>query len=269
MTGPQDYAKRRFLIVDDKAFIRAVVRGMLIRLKAAEVIEAANGAQARGVLAARGSEIDCVICDWNMHPVTGLELLQGIRTGAIVRTPRSLCFVMLTGHASEAIVKAAIGLDVNAYLVKPVSFEKLIRTVNQALTQRIALRAADDYGQVAAVQVPDTARPEETEAPEWMKTRSSREAQFRDRITVIKRELLHRSIAGIMNSRRERIGAVEPGQVLAEDLFADADVLLAPAGTVITPALLAHFKAFAAEAGGDAHLWVGDAVPAPASARND
>lgn len=259
MTDPQDCAGRRFLIVDDKAFIRAVVRGMLIRRDAAEVIEAADGASARGALAARGSEIDCVICDWNMRPVSGLELLREIRMGAVAPAPRSLCFVMLTGHAGEAIVKAAIGLDVNAYLVKPASDEKLIRTITQALTQRIALRSAEDYAGVSVVQVPEAIRAAETAAPAWVTP--SGQAQFKNRITDIRRELLHRGVAGIMNSRRERICAVEPGQVLAEDLFADADVLVAPAGTVITPALLAHFRHIAA--GDEAHLWVGDAVPAP------
>lgn len=259
--APKTLTGRRFLVVDDKAFIRAVVRSMLLRAGAAEVIEAASGVQARVELTARGADIDCIICDWSMQPVSGLDVLQSLRCGAIAGVTRGLCFVMLTGHGAEGVVKAAIDLDVNAYLVKPPCYEKLVRIVAQALDQRIALRTDSADQAVTVTAVPDAIRAAETGAAGWI--RPPAQVQFKDRIAEIRRELLHRSMSGIMNSRRAPITAVEPGQVLAEDLFADADVLLAPAGTVITPDLLAYFRAFAADGADEAHLWVGDALPSP------
>lgn len=263
----------RFLIVDDKAFIRSVVRSMLERLAAAEVIEAPSGAAAREVLREggprRGPAIDCVVCDWNMAPINGLGLLRQIRAGEIPGVSRSLCFIMLTGHATEKVVKAAIDLDVNAYLVKPVSFEKLVGTVDQALAQRLVLRAQEHYESVDTGAVPDTFRTRETVPLPWMAMRPSRGPRFEEQILDLQRAVQGRAAASISNSRRAPVSAIQPGQILAEDIFAAADLLVAPAGTVITPALLAQFKAFAADAGEDAHLWVGDSEPVHGPALND
>ena len=75
---------------------------------------------------------DCIISDWNMAPVGGLELLQKVRSAQAPRTPADICFILLTGHADANVVNVAINLDVNAYLVKPVSYEKLIQSIDHA-----------------------------------------------------------------------------------------------------------------------------------------
>ena len=271
-----DYGHWRFLVVDDGAFIRANVRGMLERCRAREVFEAADGGQARQILArqvpgasplleqtlsqdlsqAIAQTINCIVCDWNMHPVGGLELLRQVRAGEIDGVARATCFIMLTGHASERVVKAAIALDVDAYLVKPASFEKLTRTIDAAMAQRIALRPAAEYAVLTAPpMLPSEIRP----AP-WMRWMAapSRRAQLQDQVARIRAAAASHSPGGIRNTRRELLDDVRPGLMLAEDLFADADLMVAPAGTVLSPTLLAHLKAFAAGAEDAAHLWVGD-----------
>ena len=249
---------RRFLIVDDQAFIRAMVRGMLVRLEAKDIVEAANGHQARQILGKAGSAIDCIICDWSMQPVGGLELLRQVRAGAIDGVARSTCFIMLTGHGGEQIVKAAIALDVNAYLVKPVSFEQLARTIGNAMAQRLVLKEPAAYGAVAEFGIPAAVRHAETTPAPWLQgmARPSRRSELDIQLAQIRSDT--KLADAIRNTRRALLDDVKPGLVLAEDLFADRDAMVAAAGTVISPALLAQLKVFAADADDAAYLWIAD-----------
>src|SRR5687767_14714460 len=106
------------MVADDKPFIRSIVQGMLLRLKVKGIMQACNGDQAIKLLRKHTHRVGCIISDWNMDPVGGLELLRTVRSGLIPGLPASTCFIMLTGHARENVVKAALALDVNAYLVK-------------------------------------------------------------------------------------------------------------------------------------------------------
>ena len=72
-----------------------------------------------------------------MKPINGLQLLQGIRLGVNAKIPREQPFIMLTGHSETDVVKAAISLDVQGYVVKPVAPEKLYHTIDKVLTRTI------------------------------------------------------------------------------------------------------------------------------------
>src|SRR5437868_5255096 len=110
----REYATLRVLVADDKAFIRSIVQNMLLRLRVKNIMQAANGEQAMKVLRKYNYRIGCIISDWNMDPIGGLELLRSVRCGDIPALPPETCFVMLTGHANETVVKAALALDVHA-----------------------------------------------------------------------------------------------------------------------------------------------------------
>jgi AmiR/NasT family two-component response regulator len=65
---------------------------------------------------------------------------------------------MLTGNAESDAVKAAIALDVHGYILKPISIEKLVTTIDMAFERSIKLKDAAHY---RAVELPDIQ--EETE----------------------------------------------------------------------------------------------------------
>ena len=108
------------LIVDDYGPMRRVLRSLLRQLGFADVDEAEDGAAALALL--RHRPYGLVISDWNMRPVTGLDLLREVRAD-----PRlaSLPFVMLTAESKTENVIAAREAGASSYVVKPFDAEIL------------------------------------------------------------------------------------------------------------------------------------------------
>lgn len=262
----------RVMIADDKPFIRSIVQGMLLRLKVQGVLQAANGEQAVKLLKKYADTVGCVISDWNMDPVGGLELLRTIRAGKIAGLPAGTCFILLTGHARESVIKAAVALDAHAYLVKPVSFEKLVKTLEAALAREIILRPAAYYADIADVEVPGMVKAAERHVPPWVTwiVKSPRRADLEERVKQIRQEvadLRNKAVNDdvedtgieITNMRRIAVEEIAPGCILAEDVYANDRDMLVASGTVLTANLLSRLKEIAADAGQEAKLWVGDA----------
>jgi two-component system, chemotaxis family, chemotaxis protein CheY len=61
---------------------------------------------------------DLVVSDWNIEPMSGIELLQHVREG--LRT-RSIPFVMVTAQGSEYYWKRALQEGATEFLFKPFS----------------------------------------------------------------------------------------------------------------------------------------------------
>ena len=93
----------RFLIVDDFATMRRVLRGVLREMKVDAVDEAADGVAALEKL--RGSEFDFVITDIGMPTMNGFELLRSIKKDERLR---HLPVLMVTAEAKkDDIVRCA------------------------------------------------------------------------------------------------------------------------------------------------------------------
>lgn len=265
----------RVLVADDKPFIRSIVQNMLLRLKVKNIFLASNGEQATRLLRKYTHRIGCIISDWNMDPVGGLELLRSVRAGQIPGLPPETCFIMLTGHAKEKVVKTALALDVSAYLVKPVSFEKLVKTMDAALARDFRLRQSLYYRSISDVEIPSSVKAADRAVPPWVVwiVKSPQRAALEEKLRQIKREAAEERYRSeqkeessdseaieFKNMRRILMTEVEPGCVLAEDVYADDKDLLVAAGTVLSENLLGRLKEIAAD--GDekeAKLWIGDA----------
>ena len=119
------------LVVDDEGSVTRLVRMMLTDLGVAQVFTAKDGREALDFLGDFDDMIDVIICDWNMPRVSGLNLLQQIRT-----VDPDVPFLMLTGRADTDSVKAARDVGVTGYVLKPFSAEQLqakLLTVAQEL----------------------------------------------------------------------------------------------------------------------------------------
>jgi len=165
MEDAADYAQLVFAIADDKAFIRNIILRMLRAGKARDVLVFENGEQTAKALNDRSGSVDVLISDWNMEPVNGLELLRGIRTGSYKHIPRDLPFIMLTGHSDMKVVKTALAMDVDGYLVKPVSAEKLQQTIFRALQRKWVPKPPEVYANVGRKQVDSSATDSEAHQP--------------------------------------------------------------------------------------------------------
>ena len=92
----------RFLVVDDFATMRRIVRNLLKDLGFNNVDEAEDGQDALARL--RESKFDFVISDWNMPNMDGLELLSEIRKSSELS---HLPVLMVTAEAKKENIIAA------------------------------------------------------------------------------------------------------------------------------------------------------------------
>ncbi|AMO83544.1 MAG: chemotaxis response regulator CheY [Hafnia sp.] len=104
----------RFLVVDDFATMRRIVRNLLKDLGFNKVDEAEDGQNALTLL--RESTFDFVITDWNMPHMDGLELLSEIRKDPNLS---KLPVLMVTAEAKKENIIAAAQAGASGYVVKP------------------------------------------------------------------------------------------------------------------------------------------------------
>lgn len=102
------------LIVDDYKTMLRIIRNLLKQLGFDNVDEATDGSEALQKLRDKGYGL--VISDWNMEPMTGLQLLREVRKDTKLKdTP----FIMITAESKTDNVVAAKEAGVNNYIVKP------------------------------------------------------------------------------------------------------------------------------------------------------
>lgn len=102
------------LVVDDYKSMIRIVRGLLNQLGFHNVDEALDGQTALNMI--RNKTYGLVLSDWNMQPITGLELLREVRAD---ERAKSLPFVLVTAEAKTENVVAARQAGANNYVIKP------------------------------------------------------------------------------------------------------------------------------------------------------
>jgi two-component system chemotaxis response regulator CheY len=102
------------LIVDDYKTMLRIIRNLLKQLGFNNVDEATDGSMALQKL--RDKDYGLVISDWNMEPMTGIQLLREVRADSQLK---NLPFIMITAESKTENVVAAKEAGVNNYIVKP------------------------------------------------------------------------------------------------------------------------------------------------------
>ncbi|WP_374308423.1 response regulator [Dongia sp.] len=102
------------LIVDDYKTMLRIIRNLLKQLGFNNVDEATDGSMALQKL--RDKDYGMVISDWNMEPMTGIQLLREVRADSRLK---NLPFIMITAESKTENVIAAKEAGVNNYIVKP------------------------------------------------------------------------------------------------------------------------------------------------------
>jgi two-component system chemotaxis response regulator CheY len=116
------------LVVDDYKTMIRIIRNLMQQLGFDNVHDATDGETALGMI--RGGSYGLVLSDWNMQPVTGLDLLKAVR--AEERT-KALPFVMVTAEAKVENVIAARQAGVNNYIIKPFTLAVLKQKLSSVL----------------------------------------------------------------------------------------------------------------------------------------
>jgi CheY-like chemotaxis protein len=144
----------RVLVIGDDRAILELVEAVLKSAGIGGVVKAVSALGALNILADKHKRFSCIICDYGMEVKDGLTLLKEIRSGKHPYIQRDQCFIMLTAHGQEAVVRAALELDVNGYVRKPVTKDSLSKAIHRAFNRTPVLKGPEVY---AAVAVPPPA----------------------------------------------------------------------------------------------------------------
>jgi len=109
-----DVSNLPVLIVDDYKTMLRIIHNLLKQLNFKNVDDASDGSAALTKL--RSKQYGLVISDWNMEPMTGLELLKEVRADSKLG---DIPFIMITAESKTENVVAAKQAGVSNYIVKP------------------------------------------------------------------------------------------------------------------------------------------------------
>lgn len=108
------------LIVDDYKTMLKIIKNLLIQIGFRDIEEALDGNEALEKI--KNKKFNLIISDWNMEPMSGIELLKEIRAND---ETKALPFIMVTAESKLENVRAAKEAGANNYIVKPFNADTL------------------------------------------------------------------------------------------------------------------------------------------------
>ncbi|MFN7169361.1 MAG: response regulator [Pannonibacter sp.] len=124
-----DLASLTFLLVEDSAYMRTILRTMLQGFGARRIVEAEDGAS--GLEAMDRANPDVLILDWVMPILDGADMVRMIRTS---NNPFAyIPIIMVTGHTERSRIIEARRLGVHELLSKPISAKALYQRVSNVI----------------------------------------------------------------------------------------------------------------------------------------
>ncbi|MCE2667205.1 MAG: response regulator [Limnohabitans sp.] len=135
------------LVVDDELGIRDLLSEILSD-EGHNVELAENAAQARE--ARLRTRPDLVLLDIWMPDTDGVTLLKEWSTSGLLNMP----VIMMSGHATIDTAVDAIRIGAQAFLEKPITLQKLLKTVEQGLARDQVRQAAAAYQQSFDLDLP-------------------------------------------------------------------------------------------------------------------
>ncbi len=123
----------RLLIIDDDPEISGYMKTMLtldaphFRI---DILESAREC----LEYLKKNEVDCILSDYQMPDMSGMELLETLRSGG-----SDIPFIFITGQGSEEVAREAFKIGANDYFTKDVGFAhfpRIINSIEQAVKNR-------------------------------------------------------------------------------------------------------------------------------------
>jgi PAS domain S-box-containing protein len=138
MSNISETSSVRVLHVDDESQFGNLVRSYVERLDGSMTVVTETEGE-RGIERLDEVHVDCVVSDYQMPRMDGLEFLDAVRE----RYP-NLPFILFTGKGSEEIASRALNAGVDFYLQKngSESYELLVNRIAKAVGQQRSKRRA-------------------------------------------------------------------------------------------------------------------------------
>ena len=206
---------RRVVVADDEPFNLSIILRMMRELGCQDIVSASTGGEALKHFDGVGKPVDVAVLDFNMPVANGLQILKQIRIGALP-VPRETHVLMLTGSSDFGLVGAAMALDVDAFIIKPVSVQAMAGRMEKVFGQRADIKGKAEYEKID--------------------------------IEAVSQRLLSRKPVGLARPKTEvkksvqgipvRLDAVKPGAILSEDVRSPNGELLLGKATMLTERLI-------------------------------
>jgi two-component system chemotaxis response regulator CheY len=119
------------LVVDDARTMAHVIRDLLRQIGFKNIDDAPGGASALAKM--KSKYYGLVISDWNMEPMSGIDLLRQVRADPLLG---KIPFIMMTAESRKDHVIAAIEAGANNYIVKPFSTQTLKAKIEAVLAAK-------------------------------------------------------------------------------------------------------------------------------------
>ena len=122
-----DFSTLKFLVVDDHALLRHVLRSSLQPYGIRNLDWAIDGIEALEKIktaSAQNAPYDVVFLDWNMPRMSGFDVLSSCRND---RQLDRMAIVMLTAESETDSITRAMGAGATAYITKPFQPETIVK----------------------------------------------------------------------------------------------------------------------------------------------
>lgn len=135
-------ANTKFLVVDDFATMRKIIKKVLTELGYTNVEEADDGKPAFELLQKAqniGQPFQFVISDWNMPGMTGIDLLRACKADAVFK---NIPFMLVTAESEQKNIVEAAKAGVSDYVVKPFNANTLKGKLEKVWAKHSGAKAA-------------------------------------------------------------------------------------------------------------------------------
>jgi len=206
---------KRVLLAEDEDFSRKIVSKMLETLGCTAITLVTDGDSAAAALIEQGP-FDITILDFRMPNRNGLELLKAIRVG-LGEVPREQRVMMLTASGDYGLLGAAMALDIDAFVNKPITLPQMAERIRGLFKQWGEYKTASRYQLVDTDEV--TRR---LSAPTAKVSKAEVEAEAA------------RPKRGTLTS----LEATRPGSILTEDISGPQNQLVLASGSRLSERLI-------------------------------
>lgn len=142
MTSRGYLSQVKFLVIDDNAFARTLIRKILLQFGAQEIHDVADGPAAQDEVI--DFKPDIIIVDWMMKPMDGMAFVNWLRTAKESPAPFTpVIMVSAFSHISNVVQARDAGI--NEFLAKPISAKSLFSRIQAVIEKPRQFVRADEY----------------------------------------------------------------------------------------------------------------------------
>tara|TARA_Y100001956_G_C4128004_1_gene191449 strand:- start:3078 stop:3785 length:708 start_codon:yes stop_codon:yes gene_type:complete len=120
------------LVVEDHKFSRQALISMLVRSGYENLLSAKDGEEA--IMKCDQNKIDLIITDINMPKVNGIELIKAVRMNQ-TNSSHHTNIIAVTTLSDTNTISACMTLEVDAFLVKPISIKCAQEKIQAAVSE--------------------------------------------------------------------------------------------------------------------------------------